>query len=340
MRIGLITTTIYVPKVLELYRALDGEVAIFVAGDRKTPHAEARAFVSGLGNAVYLSDTDQENLGYRSSELIGWNRIMRRNLALLEAIRAGCDLIVSIDDDNIPVDRGYFRDFAGVLGRPYAGPVIHAEAGWFDVGGFFAPPFHHRGFPYDRRHADPGIRVSPCAGGRIGVAAGLWMGDPDVDAMQRITNRPVALQPSEMLRAGIAVAPDCWTTFNTQNTAFIRALAPLMMVLVGVGRYDDIWASYILQRIAREDGLMVHFGRPFVWQERNPHNLWTNLKDEIYGMEHTPRFCRDLDAARLGSGAPLEKLARLYEHLATLDYLPEIVVELGRAWCADVERIF
>jgi hypothetical protein len=339
VKIALITTTIYVPRVLELYRAIGPDVRIIVTGDRKTPHAETRAFVTRLGNAQYYSDTDQEKLGYRSSELIGWNKIMRRNIALLEAIREGAEIIVSIDDDNTPLDERYFADFERTLTTPYHGVAASAGSGWFNIGEFFQPPFYHRGFPYERRGTDLGLRMDPLVGGTIGVAAGLWLGDPDIDAMERITNRPRALNTSDVVRAGIAVASGCWTPFNTQNTAFVRELAPLIMVLVGVGRYDDIWASYILQRIAMEAGKLVHFGRPLVWQDRNVHNLWTNLKDEIYGMEHTPRFCADLRAARLGSGAPLEKLARLYEHLSGLDYLPPIVCELGRAWCRDVEKV-
>ena len=339
MKIALVTTTIYVPRVLELYRAIGPDVRIIVAGDRKTPHAEARVFVSALGNAIYYSDADQEKLGYRCSAIIGWNKIMRRNIALLEAIKEGADIIVSIDDDNIPVDGNYFSDIARILSAPYSGIVAKADASWFNVGAFFDPPFYHRGFPYDRRHVDLGLHLETRIGASIGLAAGLWMGDPDVDAMERITNRPTALHPSEMLRSGIALAPGCWSPFNTQNTAFIRALAPLMMVHVGVGRYDDIWASYMFQRIAMETGQLVHFGRPFVWQERNAQNLWANLKDEIFGMEHTPRFCRDLLAAPLGSGTALEKLARLYEHLAKLAYLPPVMLEAGRAWCEDVEKL-
>src|SRR5215467_2560769 len=87
MRIALITTTIYVPTVLEHYRRLDSGVAMFVAGDRQTPHVAARSFIESLGNATYYSDADQEKLGYKSSAVIGWNKIMRRNIALLEALR-------------------------------------------------------------------------------------------------------------------------------------------------------------------------------------------------------------------------------------------------------------
>ena len=83
-----------------------------------------------------------------------------------------------------------------------------------------------------------------------------------------------------------------------------------------------------------------HFGKPFVWQDRNPHNLWQNLKDEIFGMEHSMRFCDDLLAVDLTEGTVLDKLERIYEHLKDRDYLPPVVCELGRAWCRDVRKVW
>ena len=88
MKICLITTTIYVPEVLKLYRRLGPDVQIIIAGDRKTPHESTCALVQSLGNAIYMSDADQTRLGTSVSELIGWNKIMRRNLALLQAIKS------------------------------------------------------------------------------------------------------------------------------------------------------------------------------------------------------------------------------------------------------------
>lgn len=339
MKVALITTTIYVPKVLQQYRQLDREVTFFVAGDRQTPHKEARSFVEALGNAVYLSDQDQQGLGYQSSEIIGWNKIMRRNIALLEALRWGADIIISVDDDNFPLTASYFEEFKAVLSQPFHGLMASSESQWFNVGEFFSPKIYHRGFPYEQRNQDLGIKLRPASGIKVGVAAGMWLGDPDIDAMDRITSRPAVYQVSEVLRRGVIVERGCLTPFNTQNTAFLAELAPLMMVLVGVGRYDDIWASYIAQRVMMETEYHVYFGGPLVWQQRNPQSLWKNLKDELLGMEFTSRFCAELLSVRLQGGGVLEALRQIYQHIRRLDYLPPEVHELGRAWIADVERI-
>lgn len=339
MRIALITTTIYVPKVLEQYRSLNKEVVFFVVGDRNTPHAEARSFIEGLGNAVYYSDSDQEKLGYKCSEIIGWSRIMRRNIALLEAIKWGADIIISIDDDNIPLSQEYFSDFISVLTEPFSGLQVTSADGWFNIGEYMIPPIYHRGFPYERRCAGHDYIMRNIQGAKIGVAAGLWLGDPDIDAMERITNRPKVSQIAEIAKHGLCVDNNLFAPTNSQNTAFIAGLAPLFMVWVGVGRYDDIWASYFAQRIMRTLGYHVYYGPPFVYQERNTHHLWQNLRDEIWGMEYTTRFCNDLLAAELSGTSLLDKMEYLYEHLKNKEYLPPVVYELGKAWCEDIRGI-
>ena len=339
MKVALITTTIYIPRVLELYRSINKDVWLFVAGDKKTPHKETRRLVENLGNAIYYSDEDQEKLGYKSSEIIGWNKTRRRNIALLEAIKYEADIIITIDDDNIPLDDNYFHDFIAILSKPYTGLKVSSNTGWFNVGDFMVPRVYHRGFPYHLRHEKIDYQISFARGVKIGIAAGMWFGDPDINAMERITNRPTVHQFSEILHKGIILDNTHFAPIDSQNTAYVRELAPLMMVIEGVGRYNDIWASYIAERVMMTTDYCCHFGKPFVWQERNPHNLWQNLKDEIFGMEHTPRFCEDLLAAELGEGTTLDKLEHLYEHLKEKDYLPPVVYELGKAWCQDVRSV-
>ena len=96
MKTALITTTINVPRVLELYRKLDPDVRFFVAGDMKTPHDETTELCDWIGNCDFISQLRQTRKNYEHSELIGWNTDSRRNIALLEALKWGADLIVSM----------------------------------------------------------------------------------------------------------------------------------------------------------------------------------------------------------------------------------------------------
>lgn len=339
-RIILITTTIYVPRVLERYHRMGGDVLCIIAGDKKTPHRDVRTFVKTMRNVEYLSVEDQEKLGYKSSSIIGWNKIMRRNIALLEALKHGADIVVSVDDDNIPLDEHYFEDFLAVLTKPYSGLTIQSPHAWINIGDFMSPHVYHRGFPYTYRHRDLAYTLKPAHNLTVGVAAGLWYGDPDIDAMERITNKPTVLSLSDIIYNGLVVAQPNFAPINSQNTAYVRELAPLFMVLVGVGRYDDIWGSYIAQRIMTTTRYHLHYGKPFVWQERNPQSHWTNLTDELFGMEYTPRFTQDLLAIKLPQNASIvEKLEILYQGLSKKSYLPSVVRELGTAWIGDIKSV-
>lgn len=338
MKIALISTTIHTPRVLALYRTFGPEVEIIVAGDHKTPHEEVRALLKPL-DVRYLDPKAQEKLGHASSEAIGWNCIQRRNIALLEALKSRPDVIVTVDDDNIPIDSKYFSDFADILSRPFNGLAARGAAGWFDAGGFLLPPAPHRGLPPEQRRGAPAPHMSAAVGAKVGVAAGLWLGDPDTDAMTRIVNAPLVHHVSDLMNAGLVVDPQCFAPFNTQNTAYAAEVAPLMPMWIGIGRYDDIWASLFAQRIMMTTGHHVHFGRPYVWQQRNEQDLQVNLENEAFGDRNTARFAEDLRQADVGGGSILERMQRLFDAVSALDYVPARMKTFAKAWCADIDRI-
>ncbi|GAG62834.1 unnamed protein product, partial [marine sediment metagenome] len=199
---ALITTTINTAKVLKLYRTMNPDIPFFITGDRKSPHKKLRQLAKDLGNVHYYDVEDQKKLGYKSSEVIGWNTIRRRNIALLEALKHGADKIVTLDDDNIPLSSSYFQEFDILLSQGFDGLMASAKKGWFNIGDYFEPKIYHRGFPIEYRQAEREIQFIPVVDKKIGVAAGLWFGDPDIDAMDRITNQPIVHQISQILHKG------------------------------------------------------------------------------------------------------------------------------------------
>jgi hypothetical protein len=182
----------------------------------------------------------------------------------------------------------------------------------------------------------PEYKITPIVNAKIGVAAGLWLGDPDTHAVERLVKRPQIMSFSDAVKAGLAVKAGVFTPFNSQNTAYAGELALLMPMLPGLERYDDIWASYLAERIMMETGHLVHFGPSLVWQERHPHNLNRDIAQELYGMEHTERFIEDLRALDVSGSTPLDRMRKLYAGLEKLSYLPQELLPFGRAWCEDV----
>ena len=68
---------------------------------------------------------------------------------------------------------------------------------------------------------------------------------------------------------------------NNQNTSTSRELTSVFFTPVAAGRNSDIWTSYIICKLVETSKDVVAFGAPYVKQFRNPHNLWTDLKDEL-----------------------------------------------------------
>lgn len=329
-KVAVATTTINIPHALELMRVCDPLVQFFVAGDRKTP-VETAAFVNAIPNARYIPPSEQDR--WACSELIGWNNIQRRNIATLEALEWGADIIVLWDDDNIPLDT-YFDHFIARFAYRFDGPGVISHNYWFDVGQLLSPKAKHRGFPHNVK---PSWSVKPMTNAKIGVCAGICLGDPDIDAVTRMALAPEVHNISELLRSGVVVDPSTWTVYNSQNTAFIRELAPFMFMLPGCGRMDDIYASLICQWAMRWKNLHVHFGPPTVWQSRNPHDLMRDLRAEVDGMSNVKRV-----AEILKGSLALQKetgLARVCEVLATWELIPAHTIEAARAWAKDIEKV-
>ena len=328
MRVALCTTTINIPHVLKLYRACGPDVRFFVAGDQKTPF-EAGQLLRDVGNA-WLCTGEQ----YKCSELIGWNSIQRRNIAFLEALKWGADMIVSVDDDNAPIDDGYFHSFRRALGGPHRGIMSNNVDNWFDVGTLLQPRAKHRGFPSSIKAVNKFTHVVDV---KAGVAAGICLGDPDIDAVTRLALAPEVHQVSQLLEAGIVVNPHTWTVFNSQNTAVLRDLVPAWGMIPFVGRMDDIYASLICQRVMRERNLHVRFGHPFVWQQRNDHNLVKDLRGEIDGYENVERLADVLDHITLLGKSVIDDCRRIWGTLNHVDYIPGRSVQAMSAYLDDCE---
>lgn len=359
MKTALITTTINIPHVLKFYRACGPDVAFFVALDEKSKDFSFSTMglhcgslpSSGDSGAWAYSPDEQKALGYACSDLIGWNTIGRRSIALLEALKWGADVIVTIDDDNIPMSTDYFDRFEMVLNTPvlqphqydanggWSGIKVRGYGDWFDVGQLLDPVAPHRGFPTKIISM---YQCAPVVGAKIGVAAGICLGDPDIAAITRLAHqsKPIDVhRVSELLRSGIVVDPGTKTVFNSQNTAFLRELAPCFLMVPQWKRYDDIWSSLIAQKVMRDRGFHVHFGQPFVLQQRNPHNLLKDLDAEIFGMHHMTEFAELLDAVQLPGKSVIEDVRTLWGVIRQPPWMPEGVSALASAWLEDCEAV-
>ena len=100
----IVTTTIYSVSEAVKKFATFKDWELIIVGDKKTPHEEYIKLTKDNDNVFYMTPEYQEEHWKEISDLIGWNKIGRRNLGYLEALKRGGEIIASVDDDNIPLD--------------------------------------------------------------------------------------------------------------------------------------------------------------------------------------------------------------------------------------------
>ena len=259
------TTTINKPtKALKAF-AKNKNCKLIVALDKKSPEFN-------LKNSIVLSTKYQEKKWKKLSDLVGWNCIQRRNFAILEAYERGAELIALIDDDNIP----YANWFKNILVNKNSNvQEVEINKKIFDPIGYTNHKnLWHRGFPLEfvaeRKYTKKKKNlIVP------DVQANFWDGDPDIDAVCRMTLKPECKFHSKYFPFySKKISP-----FNSQNTIINRKIVKDYFLFPHVGRMDDIWASFYVQ----SKGYKVIYSKPTVYQKRNVHNLIKDFQNEIIG---------------------------------------------------------
>ncbi|NET40280.1 MAG: DUF288 domain-containing protein [Cyanothece sp. SIO1E1] len=301
---------------------VENEFDLIVVGDEKSP-ADYR-----LRGANYWSLERQESLPWSLKESLPLNSYSRKNLAYLIAIQEGAEYIVETDDDNFPTGNFWKRRQKNVRCEEYK------NSGWFNVylefsDGFIWP----RGFPLirilDQRKNRVRLELSEvCAP----IQQGLVHGDPDVDAIFRLTQNKI---PSFNDREPVALGEQSWCPFNSQNTTWFPSAFPLLYLpSYCTFRMTDIWRSFVAQRIAWEYGWSICFRAPDMIQKRNPHNLMVDFEGEVSGYLKNEEICDILNGVGLSSseGSVSNNLMVCYDAIVTNGFLPPKELDLVRDW--------
>lgn len=369
MKTAIVLTTINVPTLLEAYadnfarhRHLD-DVQVFVIGDRKTPAAAAQ-LVAGLADrglsARYVDIPDQEAWLRRVPELapfIPYDSDNRRNIGYLMAAEEGAELLIALDDDNL-VGQGDYLAAHRIVGGVHRLPTVASPSGWYNICELLEtdPPrtIYPRGYPYTHRWADGALQWSETEG-RVLVNEGLWVGAPDVDAVTRLNEpvRTVALRRPRVMLARGTFAP-----INTQNTAIDRDVLPAFYFVLQAGRsgpvimdrFGDIFCGLFVNKVVEAlDGRIV-FGVPVATHERNAHNFFRDLEQELLAIRMTDILADILSHVSLRAANSADAYLELVEAVeAGVNRRPDIedalkahfrlVARAQRAWVAACRTV-
>jgi hypothetical protein len=296
--IAVTLTTINLPLVVEKLvsqKISSGDrYEIIIIGDLKTPSGTG-AYLENLQIAnpeilINYMDIDQQNKKFsKYTELwdhIPFNSFSRRNYADLYCLDEKFDYVIRIDDDNFPINDDFILDHIKALELDEVA-VVSNSLGWFNICTLLleekGKEFYPRGFPYPYRnkHSENQNTTSKA---KIGINAGLWLGDPDVDAITRLSISPKVTDINKKtLNSYVALEKGTWAPINTQNTSYQGEILQISFVSPYVGRYDDIFCGYIARSILDQLNIKTSYGLPLVFQDRNMHDLWNDEKLERFG---------------------------------------------------------
>lgn len=327
----LVVTTIARPtKAMEALSegAKESGSTIVVAGDAKGPDE------FNLDATTFLDVADQcafTPLG----ALLPTASYTRKNIGYLWAIGHGAAVIVETDDDNFPMN-DFYRERRRLLdGRS----VDHPR--WFNVYGMFSDSgVWPRGLPIERiGESSPDLHYEHMPEVNISapIQQGLAEGDPDVDAIFRMTRTlPIQFRKNRT----VFLAPGTWCPFNSQNTTWFPEAFPLLYLPSFCSfRMTDIWRSLVAQRVAWANGWSIAFSSPDVHQVRNQHDLLSDFTDEVPGYLNNDAIARRLEALNIREGRINESMIACYETLISMGILGSEELRLLRTWLVEVERL-
>ena len=271
-----------------------GRIKFIVIPDRKTPPAlfQQCSRLRKRGANMVCPSLDEQD-GYLAklgiSELILDNSDHRRNVGFLIALENGCDFMISIDDDNFCcAEDDFFAEHAVVCPGEKDFETVHSANGWFNICDLMhVQPrnVYPRGFPYRFRHQPTKISYGR-ERGAVHLNAGLWLHEPDLDAITWLANPAQAVS---FHGQSVLLGRNTWSPINTQNTALHRdAIVAFYFVRMGyaiggmrIDRYGDIFSGYFCQACVRHLGYRVRVGTPIVKHIRNKHDYLSDLTNEL-----------------------------------------------------------
>jgi hypothetical protein len=285
----------------------DGPDAVDVPRDR-WPHADRLSV---------LSWRDVETLPDPS--IISRRDSAIRSFGFWEAWRGGADVIFTLDDDCYPAD---------LAGDAFVGrhlDNLFRTARWEST----VPGLRVRGLPYRN------LGVAD-----VLVSVGLWVGTPDLDAVQTLAGDDGRGGRAALDRSRWVMPSSGYFPMSGMNLAFRREAACLMYFApMGLGqpyrRFDDIWCGLVVQRVCRHLEQAIVCGQPVV-DHRRASDPFANLVKEAPGIQANESMWERIDELELKQPDALGCMREVGEQLSRRPEHDGYLEQWGRSilgWC-------
>ena len=340
-----VITTILRPSVQVIdhcRRGLDDGTEVIIVADRRTPVTEYESLASDFSNLQVLSIDRQHDLFPRLAAALPFNHYARKNVGYAFAISRGHGAIFDTDDDNVSTSE--WQSVSPGTQRLHVRRRENAPGAvaFFNVYSLYTSShLWPRGFPLEQvRATDSGCKVGETSADHyVAVWQGLVDGDPDVDAIARLTS-PQAdgdFRFDPALRR-VVLERGVLCPLNSQNTWWVDPSAFSLLFLPGTTtfRVCDILRGYVAQHALWWRGAHAGFVHPTAFQARNPHDLLADFASELPLYLHATKMNHVLnDAARRYTGGA-DDLVTAYDALAEANLADPRERDIAEAWLSSI----
>ena len=321
---SIVITSIYLPTQAICKFATLKKYQLIVVGDKKTPLNWT------CQNAIYIPIKQQTEMNYRIGKYLPYNHYSRKMVGYLYAIKNNARIIIDADDDNIPYSFWEFPKAYGIYNMTNSGDRFLNIYSLFTKDKIWPRglPLNKIGNLIDQKT----IIKKKC---KVGIWQGLANGDPDVDAIYRLSinkscyfqkNAPIVLKKGN-------IAP-----INSQNTLFTKKFFPLLYLPTSVTfRFTDILRGYVAQPILWAAGYNIGFTDATVLQIRNEHDYMTDFRSEIPMYINSENIINFVESSVSCSKSIEENLYTAYKKLMQNNIVTKMEMKILESWLRDIE---
>ncbi|ELT98389.1 hypothetical protein CAPTEDRAFT_204971 [Capitella teleta] len=308
---------------------------LLVVADKKTPETWS------LPGAIFLDIRSQKELQYKVHSYLPYNSYSRKVMGYLYAIEHGAKYIYETDDDNFPEEN--LTQFQTSIGQSELLLVETKNATYNPLVHFGQGTMWPRGFPLDEIGYPSSRDYSLCQMNVPSIQQGLVNGDPDVDALFRLT-RKHGLEDLDVkfdnAAPPVVLPHGTYSPFNSQNTLFTaKAFWALVLPVSVTMRECDIYRSYWAQTLMWTLGDNLGFYAPNAVQRRNSHSYIKDAIEETELYHHMGEIMYFMKEWKCDKVFFFDCVSQLTHGLVERGFFVRRDADLIDAWITDLATI-